>query len=239
MVMKKRLLFLTLLVFGSTAHAVTLSQLRTNARLLIKDTSTSRQRYTDTQINNFINEAQRDVINNTWALSKNTSITLVLGTTYYTVPTDLIGIQRITYERRNIPETSLIKQDGDFSNSSWETSNGPPRFYFQDPSQTTKIGVFPWPQNSASTGTLRMIYYAQAVDLSADSDVPFNSEVRFTPYQDVLEYFVAYRVYLLEGEVDKAGLYRQEYESRLGTMAGRIGMKSNFNPSFSGPSTSR
>lgn len=231
--MMKKLFIAFLFLLPVNASALTLLELRTNVRLLIKDASTSRQRYTDTQVNNFINEGQRDVINNTWVITKSTNITLVTGTTYYTLPTDTLAIQRVTKDRRNLPETSLIKLDGDSSNGTWENSVGVANSYFQDPSQTDKIGVYPWPNSSSSTGTIKVIYYAVAPVISSDADIPFNGEARFYAYHDLLEYFAAYRVYLLEGEVDKAGLYRQEYESRLTLMAGRIGMKGNYNPSFS------
>jgi hypothetical protein len=230
----KKLLFLPLFFLSTFVSALTLSEIRTNARLLIKDTSSTRQRFTDAQINSFANEAHRDCVNNSWVLSKNTSITLVSGTTYYSLPTDTLAIQRVTREYRNLPETALIKLDGDFSNGAWANSGGTPTSYFQDPSQTDKIGFYPWPSGSTSTGTIRVIYFAQANTLSSDSDEPFNSEDRFAPYHDLLVYFIAYRVYLLEGELEKANLYRQEYESRLVLMAGRVSMKGNYVPSFSG-----
>ena len=237
--MKNKIVFLALLFSSSVSFALTLSELRTNSRLLIKDTSAIRQRFSDTQINNFVNEAQRDAINNTWCISKSAEIPLVIGTTYYTIPTDSIAIQRVTFQRRNMPETTLIKLDGDFNNAAWENSIGTPVSYFQDPTQTDKIGVYPWPNTASSTGTLRLIYYSQGTNLSADADEPFNSEDRFVSYHDILPYFVAYRVYLLEGEIEKATTYRQEYESRLQIMGGRVGSKINYTPSISGSSGGR
>lgn len=237
--MRKKLVFLGLLLLPSISFSSTLSELRTEIRLLIKDPSATRQRYTNSQINTFINEAQRDVVNNTWCISKNTSITLVSGTTYYSLPTDLIAIQRVTREYRNLPETALIKLDSDFTNGAWANSGGTPTNYFQDSSQTDKIGFYPWPNGSSSTGTVRLIYYTQASDLSSDSDEPFLGLDRFVPYHDLLIYFVAYRVYLLEGEIEKASSYRQEYESRLAIMGTRVGSKINYIPSFSGSSGGR
>lgn len=230
----KKLFYVLFFFISVNASALTLSEIRTNARLLIKDSSSSRQRYTDAQLNKFINEGQKDVINNTWVITKSTTITLLNGTTYYSIPSDTLSVYRVTRERKNLPETSLQKLDGDSSNGSWASSGGTPISYFQDPSQTNKIGFYPWPNSSSSTGTVTFFYYAQGTDLSSDSDEPFNGEDRFTPYHDLLEYFVAYRVYVLEGEADKATLYRQEYENRLMLMAGRIGMRQNYLPSFSG-----
>lgn len=237
--MRKIKLFLLTLFIGSSLHALTLSDLRTNTRVLTKDTYTSRQRFTDAQYNEFLNEAQADVLNNTWAVSKSSSISLVSGTTCYTIPTDLIAISRITLENKNLDETSLIKLDGDNGNSNWLLSAGLPQNYYQDPTRTDQICMYPFPNTSASTGTLRVQYYSRGTDMSSDSDIPFNSEYRFFIYHRILEYYAAFRVYLLEGEQDKATLYRQEYEARLQLMIQSIGKKPNYLPGVSGNSKSR
>ena len=229
----KKILFLLLFFLPINLYALSLSDLLTNSRLLIKDTSPTRQRYTDAQLTGFINSAQKDVINNTWVIIKSTTIILTSGTTYYSIPTDTLSVYRVTREGKNLPETSLQKLDGDAGNSAWDKAGGIPNSYFQDPTRTNRVGFYPWPNSSSSTGTVTFMYYAQGMDLSSASDVPFNSELRFYPYHELLQYFTAYRIYFLEGEMEKATLYREEYESRLAVMAGRIGMKQNFNPSFS------
>jgi hypothetical protein len=99
--------------------------------------------------------------------------------------------------------------------------------------------MYPWPKVTADLGTVRVIYWARATDMASSSDVPFNSMARFEAYQDLLIFYVAYRVYLIEGEIDKAGAYRQEYESRLAIMNERIGSKPNYIPGLSGPKDAR
>lgn len=222
-----------------SVQALTLSEIETEIRLRIKDTHTSRQRYTSAQLTNLVNEAQRDVINNTWAIRKSTEITLIINTTYYSLPEDLIAIERVTYDRRNLPEATLISLDGESGNGAWENTGGRPQKYFQDSAQTDSIGVHPWPNSVTSTGTIRINYWAQAEDLVDATDEPFNGAFRFKPYTDLLILYPVYRVYLIEGEVDKASLYRQEYESRLAIMNERIGSKPNYNPGLSGPTTTR
>lgn len=239
--MKKLKLFLLLfaLLAPHKAHALAFSDIRTEVRVRVKDANSTRQRYTDAKINALINEAQRDVINNTWAIRTSTSISLVAGTTYYTLPTDIIQIERVTLDRKNISETTLIKLDGENDNGAWADVHAKPRQYFQDPAQLGRIGVYPFPLVTADLGTLKIIYFSQAPTLSADSDIPFNSESRFATFHDLLIFYPAYRIYLIEGEMDKAAAYRSEYESRLLIMNERIGSKPNYVPGLGGPNNSR
>ncbi len=222
------------------AQALTLSDIRTEVRVRIKDTFTNRYRYTDQQLTNLINEAQRDVINNTWVLSKSYSFTTLANTTYYAIPTDLLAIQRVTSSNLNIPEVTLIKLDGDNGNSAWETFSGSAlQYYFQDYAQPNEIGVYPFPLDGNSTTTVKIIYSAQGTDLVSDSDTPFNGVPRYESYDDLLIFYPAYRVFLIEGEQDKATIYRQEYESRLTVMEQAIGRKPNYVPGMAGPANSR
>jgi len=232
---RKILLFLIIsLWIFPLSHALTLTQIRTEIRLRIKDSSTLRQRYTDTQINNIINQEQRDIVNISWIIKKSTTIPLAVGSTYYTLPTDTIAIHRIMLDNANLPETTLQELDSRFNFTAWPLSYGKPDHYFQDPSRSTQIGVYPWPNNSTSTGTLSIIYFSQGSDLSSDSDTPFNSETRYYPYHDLLIYGACYKIFSIEGEFDKSNEYKAYYESRLQILLAAIGNKPNFLPGFSG-----
>lgn len=232
---KKIGLALLALLFFSPLHALTLAQIRTEVRVRIKDSNSSRQRYTDAQLNNMINQTQRDVVNFTWVIHKNTSITLIIGTTYYTLPTDIIGIERVAWKRQNIPEQTLQGLDSKVNFGDWGIAAGPPQAYFQDPTQSTTIGIYPWPSNSSSTGTIVVNYSSQATDLSSDSDVPFNAEARYYQYHDLLIYEPAYKVMLIEGQAVKAGEYKAYFETRLKIMSDNLGRKDNYLPSAAGP----
>lgn len=238
--MRKIKLFASVFLFSiGAAHALTLSQIQTEIRVRVKDTFLGRPRYTDSQITALINEAQRDVINNTWVISKSYTFNTLSGTTYYALPTDILAIQRVTSAYQNLPETTLVKQDGDNSNSSWELSTGVPIYYFQDYAQSNQIGFYPFPVNATSTTTIKIIYSSQGTDLVNMADIPFNAESRYVSYHDLLIFYPAYRIFLIEGEADKATAYRQEYESRLVVMEQAIGKKPNYLPSVSGASHGR
>lgn len=214
-------------------HALALSGIRSEIRILIKDNDSSRRRYNDAQLLTFINDAQREISNATWIIHKSTSISLVSGTTYYSLPSDLIEIKRVTREYKGLDETTFDKQDSDNDDGSWETTGGTPSNYFQNESQPDKIGIYPFPNSATSTGTIRMIYVAQPVDLASDSDVPFNSHNRYAPYHDAIIFYVCMRIFLLEGEMDKSAMYSQLYESRINLMRALVGLKPNYLPGFS------
>lgn len=216
-----------LLWLVSQAGALQLSDIETAVRRNIRDTATSAtlQRYSDIVLDALINEGQRDVVSNTWILSKSTSITLSSGVTYYTLPSDLIAIQRVTRQYANLPEVTLGQEDFDNANGTWETTSSTPTYFFQDKSQTTKIGLAPFPSSSGQAGTLRIIYYTYASDLSSDSDIPFNSEVRFTVYHDLLVWFVTYRVMYIDAMWDKAKVFKEMYDTRLQVLYEDYGAK--------------
>lgn len=219
-----------------------MAQIITEARVRIKDTSTTRQRYTDAQLTNIINEGQRDVVNNTWCIEKTLTFNTVAGTTYYALPTDYIVVNRITSNYLNTPETTLIQMDSLNGNTSWETqANRIPQAYFIDHSQPNNmdIGIYPYPQDNLSTTTIRMKYEAMVGDLVNPTDLAYSGEYHLQTYADLLTYYTAYRIYIIEGEADKATAYGQEYAARLKVMDANVGKKPNYNPSFSGPANSR
>lgn len=233
-----RLLSFAVFCFGvaplQNVDALTLAQIRTELRVRIKDVGTAgtRQTYSDSQLDNVINEAHRDVVNITWVIKKNTEFELVSGTTYYSLPTDIIAIQRVTRVKKVLKETTLEQRDAE--TTGWESSGGPPSAYFQDPSEPDMIGLYPWPNSSASTGTVKVHYFAQANTLSVDSDEPFNGEDRYQTYADLLILYAAHKIFLIQGQFDKSNQYKQEYETRIIVMRERVGSKPNYNPGFSG-----
>lgn len=236
----KKIIFLGLLLFSPIiSHALTVSQLRDNIRLIIKDTDSSRRRYSDTQLLTMINEGQRDVSNSTWLVWKSTTITLVSGTTYYSIPSDTIEIMRLTREYKLVDENTFDKLDSDNVGSAWELIGGTPVIYFQDSTQPDKIGIQPFPNSTASTGTLRMQYVAQPIDLVSDSDIPYNASNRYLPYNDLIAYYVCTRIFMLENDANKLAAYSQFYQSRIQIVHDKVGVKSNYLPSFSGTRTGK
>jgi len=233
---KRTLLILMLCALSRPLVALDLGTIRDEIRVRIKDVGTSgqRRRFTDVQLNSFINQTQRDIVNVTWAVKKSTDFLLVENTTFYTMPTDFITVERLVFENRNLEESSINGLDSRFNNADWRTTDGFPEVYFRDTQRPDEIGFYPFPDDSGnSTGTVVMGYFAIAPDLSSDTDEPFDAINRLQQYGDILVYEPVYKVFLIEGEPDKALEYRSYYEARLELMVSLEGQRPNFKPGFS------
>lgn len=232
----RKLLFVGILLLSSNAFGLDLSGIRDAVRLRVKDVGVSgqRQRFSDTQYNEMINQTQRDVVNVTWAVRKSSTIVLSTGTTSYAMPSTFITVDRIVFENRNFEEVSVKGLDSRFSNADWRTTGGVPQVYFRDESVPDEIAFYPWPaDDQVSTGTVILGYFAIADDMSADNDEPFNGINRLQQYSDLLVYEPVYKIFLIEGQMEKAIEYRQYYEKRLELMVSLEGQRPNFIPGFS------
>lgn len=220
-------------------RALTLSDLKTEIRRNVRDTSTSStlQRYSDGLIRSFINEAQKDVVNDTWCLQNTTFYVLTAGVTYYALPSDFLAVMQVNYREstgriRGLDEVSkraLFQQNPD-----WARQAGPPVNYFTQYSTqaatTLDIVYVPIP-TSASTGTAIIDYYSTVTDLSDDSDVAFNGLRHLYPYHHSIIDLVSYRISMIEGDVSAAEVYLKMYAGRVQTMMNRFKNSPNYLPS--------
>lgn len=224
--MKRTLLALLFIGSVSFAHALTLAEIETAVRRNVRDTasSSSLQKYSDAYLDVLINEGQRDVINQTWAISKSSSITLVDATASYSLPSDLITIWRATRQNENLLELDFPQQDADAADESWETQAGEPRYFYTSFTTPQSVTLYPVP-TSTYAGTLKVFYFSYATDLSSDSDEPFNSIDRLSGYHDLLVYYPTIRILMAENMQDKAAPFIQLYQSGVQTMAENVGAK--------------
>ena len=213
------------------SEARQLSDLRSDVRVLISDSGGigARYRFTDTQITDLLNECQRDAVAQTWPLIKATNIALVAGTTYYGLPNTFLAVKRVTWRNRVLPEKSPVSLD---STKEWETVSGVPQNYFITFASRTTIGIYPWPADSSSTGTIKIDFYSQADDLSATTDQPFNNVREFYPMHHALAYCSASRLAAIDGQGDVAGLYLQLYIQTLSRLGGTAMGRPSYTPSI-------
>lgn len=212
----------------------------------IKDTSTTRQRWSDTQLTNLINEAERDVENQTLIIQASTTVSLIVGTSYYVMPSDFLDYFRVVYvssmaasNSTVLQETSLYQLDSLNQNINWKTITGIPINYYQDPASPGSMYIYPVPSTSTQLGTVEVNYVQKFSPLVNTTDQPFNSLPRYQDYSDLLIYYPAAVVFAVEGESEKATNYFTLYSSRIATMIKTVGRKPNFIPGFSGPANSR
>lgn len=214
---------LLLLLGAHVSLALTLTEVRTAIRRNVRDTasSSSLQRYTDAMLTAIVNEGQRDVVNNTWCLTKSQNVTVTAASDVSSaLSTDVIKVYRVLADGLPLPETTFAQLDADTDFTQWnDDSDSIIQYYIFDRNRysgTTNtiplITVFPRP-----TGTTPLIvyYYAQPTDLSADADIPFNSQSWLNSYDDLLVWYGTYRLLFIEGMAEKSRVFKDLYDTRL------------------------
>lgn len=204
---------LLLLLLAPQAWGLTLSELRSQTRDLAIDNG-SRLRFSTSTIDTFLNEGQRIAVLDAKPLIRAGSFELVAGTTYYGLPADFLQIRRLTLRYQDLEEQtpeSLSNKVG----LEWELSGGLPTNYVINFSSRTKVQFYPFPDTSASTGTVRYEYFASATDLSATTDEPFGGSAELDPYHYMLAYYAGYRLAMIDGRQDLGVLYRTEFYEGL------------------------
>jgi hypothetical protein len=224
------------------ATALDLGDIRGQIRVNVRDAASpaGTYRYSDTVLDAFINEAQRELVNQTWCLQASTSIALTAATTYYDLPEDLLAVQQVRIRDSaskvtELAETSrrkLFQDNPDFERA---TATAVPTDYFiQFPTtgDQLQMGVYPAPRSTA--GTLLIDYASQAEELSDSSDIPLNGYRHLYPYHEALIYRVSARIKLIEGFASEATAHMELYALELQSMNRRVGDMPNYNPGFKG-----
>ncbi len=228
----------SLFVFVSLSCADSFTDIRTQVRRHIKDTGSTLQRHSDDFINDLINEGQKDAVNRTWCIEDVETLTLVAQTTYYDLASDMIAVRQVYFIDSNGSNTMLeevMERSLRQSNPDFESDVGSPTEYFVRQSTSganaLEMGIRPVP-SSVTTETVQYYFFTQATALSSDSDIPFDGLSHLVQYHQILGYYAAARIYLIEGNLTVAGGYNTLYESGVTIMKDRIGEAPNFNASF-------
>lgn len=215
------------------ASSETLSQLITDARVLGLDAaSTTRQRFTDSQITELLNQAQRDAVGQTQPLQSSIVFQLVPGTTYYPLPTDYLTMARLTVGQQYIQEASPSALDG--RSRGWPLASGYPVYYFINWSSPTLVGFSPWPATSSDTDTVRMDYFQAAADMSASTDQPYNSVPKLTNFHHGLAYYAAAMMLINTANTTMVQGYIAEYQATVAALKVRAMQRPSYLPSAVG-----
>jgi len=219
------------LLFPLRSEALTYSEIRTEVRTLALDAGSSRNRFSNARILAMVNECQRQANIEAKPIIKSFQFELATDTTWYALPSDFLQVYRVTHDydvlKENSPE-ALDRTDG------WEETGGEPTDYFIDFASRTKIGVYPWPDTTSDTGTVRVEYIAQVSDLTGDTSVPFNSITELYPYHYGLAYCAAAHMTAIDGRSDLAQLYFAQYAAMVKRLATEAKSRPSYRPSAIG-----
>ncbi len=235
------LLLVALAALAAPARALTLTQMRTEVRRLVRDTSgtAALQRYSDSFLTDQINDAQRDIVNQTWCNLSFTTISLAQGSTYYSLPTTFLAIYEVKHVTasgitRALTEKSWLNVLQDYPQFETSGAAAAPSYYFtrwSDSGTQMQIAVVPAPSVSSS---IKVTYYSSSADLSDDSDVPFGGTTVLVPYHYSLVYLAAGKIKLIEGQTEEAAPLLSQAASGIDLMTRRLGERPNYHPNASG-----
>ncbi len=239
----KKTIALILLFFTMPLFALDRKDIRVEIRYKVDDTTNtySTPRWTDGTLNNRINIVQRNISQFTNCLYKRATSSPTAGQQEYGMPSDCRTIDRVSFfttsstsAYKKLAWVSMVGKDRD--SPYWENlTAGTPTEYYE---RGTVIGLIPAPSSTycyVSSPSLKIDYYAEETDLSADSDVPWSGNTSLVSYQ----YLIVLGVTImckqddrLWGEVDR---YVTEYNQGITLMKqfiftkpdrdGRIGIK--------------
>ena len=220
----------------SSGRALTLSQLESATRTLIRDTSsdTNFQRFSTSQIDAFLNEAHRQMQNDAWLYQGAFAMSLTSGTIEYPLPADYIATVRVTISSMAIVQRSF--QDLDQNSTNWTLPTSTPTAYFIDSyvaGTPSKIGFYPNPKYT-STNPVFIQYVRQVPTLVDPTDVPFGGNSELLPYHDALADFAAARAWQLLGRPDLSTWLMTLYSSRVAEARANINKQPNWLPGAQG-----
>lgn len=234
--MRKNFFFLLCLLAVPSFASENLSTLIADARVLAQDASSpTRQRFSDSNITEYLNEAQSEALAANNCLMQSTQFQLTPGVTYYALPSNFLSIVRVTIGAANhqmMLEQSPRSLDG--RSRGWESASGYPVYYFLDFSTPTSIGFTPWPAAAADTDTVKVEYDITANLLVNSTDLPFNGVTTLQDYHHALAYFAAAMMDQVNDMTQRSTFYMNTFVGMVKLMADRCRLRPNYSPSAAG-----
>lgn len=237
--MKNRILALSFLLIASAyispkCFALDFATIRTLSRALARDPipTSGAPRISEVMVSSYTNIAMQEIVSYTWCLEDTVSYSTVVGQREYTLPSDFIAIQRLTIDNTLITATSISKLD--INDSSWvaNITTGTPSKYYLNPG----LDVFGF-DSIPSTTTDHVIsinYIKQPPMLVNDTDIPFDSQNRLTPYHYTICLWVASMMCYTDNRPTEGDRYYAMYVDRVKNMATSIRLSGDYYPNFGG-----
>ena len=190
----------------------------------VEITTVSTTRGIQTSVKDFINKAQRDIINSEveWPFTVvNLSLTTVAGQAEYSRAADAKTIDYDSFtvqESASTAERTLqylsfeeyLERFNEIDTNPTGDAQGLPVYVYQTPDN--KIGLSPVPD--VATYTVRYYYYQTTSDMATNTDTPVIPE----RFHDVIVNRARYFAHMLRSDVQFSQLASRDYESGLARM---------------------
>lgn len=212
-------------------RAIIGTDIETLARVLALDNG-PRPRFSTSTIDGFINEAGEVYSLEVKKQLKTTSFQLALNTTFYAMPNDYVQVWSVSlddyYLQEGTPESLAAR------GQKWRLATGRPTHFFVDFSTRSAVGFYPYPADSSSTGTVKVYYWGQDSVFLATATVGGTFGPEFRPYNDAYAYYAAYRMTVIDGRLDLAAIYKQEWLEYIARAVRELNQRPNYRPGATG-----
>jgi hypothetical protein len=201
-----------------------LSDLRTDLRLLLDESDNSNTNFTDTELNGYLNKALRKTaVELEWPIAVATATTAT-SQAQYSLPDNFMLLLKVFVDGKPLDVTDLEDIAIIHPNYRSAAADIPTLAYRADNNQ---IGLYP-PPNLANAGkTILMEYIKYAATITADADVPDLSAA----IQDLLPFYAALLAMLRAGNYKTADYFRGLYNAELKSLKPKV---QKFAEEFSG-----
>jgi len=189
-------LVLASVCFSALAANSTLTVLRAKLRVLLYQTDSTNTIYPDALLGDAIYQAQNVLLDTlphsaNWNCLKQGTISVVIGTTNYSLPADFRKVASLRYAGKPAIQ---IKPDEFFAKKDQATLKKDPMFFIM----ASKVYVFPTPTNT--TQEINLIYQSMATTLATDT-----TEVcTMTQYDQPLLLAALYQVLMQDNQINRA-----------------------------------
>jgi len=198
---------------------MTRAELRTLTARLCEDPNQTK--FTADKYNDALTKAENQFAMDSKALYKDSSITMVLSTASYDLPTDFMLEKEVTLNGIELAPISRATLQANKKSDKWSDDAGTPRYYVIDPEEARKtITLYPIP-DSVNDGTdLVLTYYVFPTPMTGDTSVPLNSSALMVQFHMGLAAYAAWLLLMYLQQSSEISRKRSElfgiYNTKVG-----------------------
>lgn len=174
--------------------------------------------FDDRELCIWINEACRDIARRTMCLRDSDTVTAVAGTQAYTQAADVLMIHRVEYaatgqSQRHALQYMDINSMDKYWGASRAVTQGTPQFWtsWGAPPALSLI-LYPTPSVG---GSLYVHHYRLPAELNTTGTARATSIDVPSGWEDLVLDYLEYRAFLKDGQAQRAGIAKQQYEQNL------------------------
>ena len=182
-------------------------EIRDEIRRLVRDTDSTNPRWSDTVLNDRINQSHERIACLTKCIISRITDGLVSGTSEYVLPDYFLEEFNVLWLDSDSvwrPLQKKSERELDLEVSNWRSLTGstPSNYYIR----RTRVGIVPYPDFTRASA-LRLEIARRPDDMTLDADIPFESRADLYPFHNVLAIDVAMKCKIDDGTyTDASGL---------------------------------